>query len=47
MKLLIEDYPYPADKVRGLLGGEEPYGTDGICRISNVGYLLLLSDKTF
>ena len=35
MKLLIEDYPYPADKVRGLLGGEEPYGTDGICRISN------------
>ncbi len=38
MKLLIEDYPYPADKVRGLLGGEEPYGTDGICRISNVGY---------
>lgn len=38
MKLLIEDFPYPADKVRGLLGGEEPYENDGICRIKNVGY---------
>ena len=38
MKLLIEDYPYPADKVRGLLGGEEPYETDGFCRIGKVGY---------
>ena len=38
MKLLIENYPYPADKVRGLLGGDEPYETDGICRICKVGY---------
>lgn len=38
MKLLIEDYPYPADKVHGLLGSEEPYETDGLCRIPNVGY---------
>lgn len=38
MKLLIEDYPYPANKVRGLLGGEEPYETDGFCRIGKVGY---------
>lgn len=38
MKLLIEDYPYPADKVKGLLGGDEPFETDGFCRISKVGY---------
>lgn len=38
MKLLIEDYPYPADKVRGLLGGDEPFETDGVCRIGKVGY---------
>lgn len=38
MKLLIEDYPYPADKVRGYLGGDEPFETDGLCRINKVGY---------
>ncbi|MDE6083687.1 MAG: LlaJI family restriction endonuclease [Muribaculaceae bacterium] len=38
MKLLIEDFPYPAEKVRGLLGGESPYENDGKCRIKNVGY---------
>lgn len=38
MKLLIEDYPYPADKVRGLLGGDEPFETDGFCRVGKVGY---------
>lgn len=38
MKLLIEDYPYPAEKVRGLLGGDEPFETDGVCRINKVGY---------
>ena len=38
MKLLIEDFPYPADKVSGLLGGDQPYETDGFCRIHNVGY---------
>lgn len=38
MKLLIEDFPYPADKVRGLLGGDGPFETDGISRISKVGY---------
>lgn len=38
MKLLIEDFPYPAEKVRGLLGGDEPFETDGISRISKVGY---------
>lgn len=38
MKLLIEDFPYPADKVRGLLGGDQPFETDGFCRIPNVGY---------
>lgn len=38
MKLLIEDFAYPADKVRGLLGGDEPYETDGFCRIGKVGY---------
>ena len=38
MKLLIEDFPYPADKVRGLLGGDQPYESDGFCRIPNVGY---------
>lgn len=38
MKLLIEDYPYPAEMVRGLLGGDEPFETDGVCRISKVGY---------
>ena len=38
MKLLIEDYPYPADRVRGLLGGDEPFETDGFCRVGKVGY---------
>lgn len=38
MKLLIEDFPYPADKVKGLLGGDQPFETDGFCRIPNVGY---------
>ncbi|MCM1152991.1 MAG: LlaJI family restriction endonuclease [Muribaculum sp.] len=38
MKLLIEDFPYPADKVKGLLGGDQPFETDGFCRIRNVGY---------
>lgn len=38
MKLLVEDFPYPADKVKGLLGGDQPFETDGVCRISNVGY---------
>lgn len=38
MKLLIEDYPYPAGKVRGLLGGDEPFETDGVCRVGKVGY---------
>lgn len=38
MKLLIEGFPYPADKVKGLLGGGQPFATDGYSRISNVGY---------
>lgn len=38
MKLLIEDFPYPAEKVKGLLGGDQPYETNGYCRIPNVGY---------
>jgi len=38
MKLLIEDFPYPADKVKGLLGSDQPFETDGFCRIPNVGY---------
>lgn len=38
MKLLIEDFPYPADKVKGLLGGDQPFETDGYCHIPNVGY---------
>lgn len=38
MKLLIEDFPYPAEKVRGLLGGDQPFETEGVCRIHNVGY---------
>lgn len=38
MKILIEDFPYPANKVNGLLGGDQPFVTDGISRISNVGY---------
>lgn len=38
MKLLIEDYPYPAERVRGLLGDIHPHESAGICRISSVGY---------
>lgn len=38
MKLLIEDFPYPVDKVSGLFGGDQPFETDGLCRIRNVGY---------
>lgn len=38
MKLLIEDFPYPSDKVKGLLGGDQPFETNGFCRIPNVGY---------
>lgn len=38
MKLLIEDFPYPADKIRGLLESHETCEYNGLCRISSVGY---------
>lgn len=38
MKLLIEDYPYPASLVQSLVGEEECCETEGVCRIGKVGY---------
>lgn len=45
MKLLIEDFPYPVDKIRGLLESHVTCECNGRCRISSVGYFYNSSIK--
>lgn len=45
MKLLIEDFPYPTEKVLGLLEDIKIYEQDGLCRIPYVGYFYNSSIK--